>query len=41
MWTKWLKFVGKAIVQYAPRIAEIVIEIVANKKKPDPPMPSA
>ena len=35
MWKRWLSFVGKAIVKYAPKIAEIVMEIIA-KKKADP-----
>ena len=35
MWKKWLKACGKAIVKYAPKIAEIVMEIVV-KKKADP-----
>lgn len=33
MWKKWLKFCGKAIVQYAPKIADIVIDLVTKKKK--------
>jgi hypothetical protein len=35
MWKKWLKFCGKAIVQYAPKIAEIVVDLL-TKKKPEP-----
>jgi hypothetical protein len=37
MWKRWLKWCGKAVVQYAPKIAEIIMEIVVKKKKDDPP----
>lgn len=40
MWKRWLTFVGKKIVQFAPKIADIIMEIVI-KKKNDPPKPSA
>jgi hypothetical protein len=35
MWKKWLKWCGKAIVTYAPKIAEIVVDLL-TKKKPEP-----
>lgn len=41
MWKKWLKWCGKAIVTYAPKIAEVVMEIIVAKKQADPPKPSA
>ncbi len=37
MWKRWLKFIGKTIVQYAPKIADIVIDLVAKKKSAEPP----
>jgi len=33
MWKRWLKWCGKAIVQYAPKIADIVIDLVTKKKQ--------